>query len=123
MHMITTKGAPAAIGPYSQAVVAGPFLFTSGQIPLRIDGSLVMGDISEQTTQVLANLDAVLQAAGVARENVVKTTIFLVDLQDFERVNQIYGEFFGNHQPARSTVQVAGLPKGARVEIELVAQQ
>lgn len=121
LKMVTTQEAPAAIGPYSQAVVAGPWLFTSGQIPLRPDGSLVTGDIREQAAQVLANLDAVLQTAGVNRTDVVKTTIFLSDLQDFEQVNQVYGEFFGTHRPARSTVQVAGLPKGARVEIEVIA--
>lgn len=121
IKMVTTQEAPAAIGPYSQAVAAGPWLFTSGQIPLRPDGSLVTGDIREQAAQVLANLDAVLQTAGVNRTDVVKTTIFLSDLQDFEQVNQVYGEFFGTHRPARSTVQVAGLPKGARVEIEVIA--
>ncbi len=121
IKMVTTQEAPAAIGPYSQAVAAGPWLFTSGQIPLRPDGSLVTGDIREQAAQVLANLDAVLQTAGVNRTDVVKTTIFLSDLQDFEQVNQVYGEFFGTHRPARSTVQVAALPKGARVEIEVIA--
>jgi 2-iminobutanoate/2-iminopropanoate deaminase len=121
MKIIATPHAPAAIGPYAQAVEVGPFVYTSGQIPLRADGTLVLGDIHEQVAQVLLNLDAVLTEAQVARNQVVKATIFMKDLQDFNAVNQAYGAFFGDHQPARSTVQVAGLPRDVAVEIELVA--
>ncbi|WP_067926369.1 RidA family protein [Alicyclobacillus shizuokensis] len=121
MRIIATEKAPAAIGPYSQAVEIGGVVYTSGQIPLRPDGTLVEGDVEEQVKQVLANLDAVLAAAGVRRTNVVKATIFLTDLADFDTVNEAYGAFFGDHRPARSCVQVAALPKGAKVEIELVA--
>lgn len=117
---ISTTQAPAAIGPYAQAVEVGPFIFTSGQIPLRPDGSFVDGSISEQITQVLSNLDAVLKEADVKKDQVVKSTIFMTNLGDFDKVNEAYGAFFGTHRPARSTVQVAGLPKGAQVEIELV---
>ncbi len=121
MKTISTSNAPAAIGPYAQAIEAGNLVFTSGQIPLRPDGTLVEGGITEQVNQVLANLDAVLKAAGVDRKNVVKSTIYLTNLADFETVNAIYGEFFGEHKPARTTIQVAALPKGARVEIEMIA--
>ena len=117
---IATEKAPAAIGPYSQAVEVSGFIYTSGQIPLRLDGTFVDGDIEEQVAQVLANLDAVIQAAGAARNQVVKSTIFMTDLAHFDKVNRAYGEFFGNHRPARSTVQVAALPRGSKVEIELV---
>lgn len=120
MKTISTTNAPAAIGPYAQAVEVGNFVYTSGQIPLRPDGSLVTGDITEQVEQVLKNLDAVLTEAGVSRNNVVKSTIFMTNLADFEKVNAAYGAFFGDHKPARSTVQVAALPKGVQVEIELV---
>jgi 2-iminobutanoate/2-iminopropanoate deaminase len=121
MKTISTTNAPAAIGPYAQAIEAGNLIFTSGQIPLRPDGTLVEGGITEQVKQVLANLDAVLKAAGVDRKNVVKSTIYLTNLADFETVNAIYGEFFGDHKPARTTIQVAALPKGAKVEIEMIA--
>jgi 2-iminobutanoate/2-iminopropanoate deaminase len=121
MKTISTSNAPAAIGPYAQAIEAGNLIFTSGQIPLRPDGTLVEGGIAEQVKQVLANLDAVLKAAGVDRKNVVKSTIYLTNLADFETVNAIYGEFFGDHKPARTTIQVAALPKGAQVEIEMIA--
>jgi 2-iminobutanoate/2-iminopropanoate deaminase len=121
MKTISTTSAPAAIGPYAQAIEAGNLIFTSGQIPLRPDGTLVEGGIAEQVKQVLANLDAVLKAAGVERKNVVKSTIYLTNLADFETVNAIYGEFFGDHKPARTTIQVAALPKGAQVEIEMIA--
>jgi 2-iminobutanoate/2-iminopropanoate deaminase len=121
IESIATNKAPAAIGPYAQAVTAGQFVYTSGQIPLRPDGSFVDGAIEDQVAQVLTNLDAVLEAAGCQRSDVVKATIFMTNLADFDKVNQAYGRFFGDHRPARSTVQVAGLPKGAQVEIELVA--
>lgn len=120
---ILTAAAPAPIGPYNQAIRAGDFIFCSGQIPLDVaTGELVSGDIAAQTRQVLKNIAAVLDAAGAAFDQVVKTTIFLVDMGDFAAVNTVYGEAFGGDgAPARSTVAVAALPKGARVEIEVVA--
>jgi 2-iminobutanoate/2-iminopropanoate deaminase len=119
---LTTDAAPAAIGPYSQAVVYGGLLFSAGQIPLDpATGELVGDDVVLQTEQVLRNLDAVLTAGGAARDTVLKTTIFLRDLADFGAVNEVYGRFFGSHRPARSTVQVARLPRDSAVEIELVA--
>jgi 2-iminobutanoate/2-iminopropanoate deaminase len=120
MHVIQTPNAPAAIGPYSQAMVVGDLLFTSGQIPLRADGTLNDGDIAVQTTQVLANLKAVIEAAGASLDKVVKTTVFLKNLDDFVAMNGIYGEVFGSHAPARSTVQVAKLPRDVLVEIEAI---
>jgi 2-iminobutanoate/2-iminopropanoate deaminase len=120
--IISTNEAPAAIGPYSQAVRSGSLLFCSGQIPLDPkSGEIVPGDITAQTQRVLDNIAAVLRAEGATFEDVVKTTIFLTDLNDFQTVNEIYGSYFKNQPPARSTVQVAALPKGARVEIEVIA--
>lgn len=121
MELIQTDRAPEAIGPYSQAVVSGDFCYTSGQIPLSVEGVLINGGIEEQTSQVLKNLQAVLQAAGADLDTVVKTTIFLTDLNDFNVVNEIYGKYFRAHRPARSCVQVSSLPKGAKIEIEAVA--
>ena len=125
MHtFIDTTDAPKAIGPYSQAVIAPPFLFSSGQIGLDpVRGTMVEGGIEAQTTQVLRNLDAILQAAQLSLQDVVKVTIFLLDLDDFTRVNAIYMQHFGPTFPARSTVQVSRLPREARIEIEIVAQQ
>ena len=120
MKIILTPNAPAAIGPYSQAIIAGDLLFTSGQIPLRADGSLVDGDIAEQTLQVMANLKGVIEAAGADLSKVIKTTVFLKNLDDFAAMNKVYGDIFGNHAPARSTVQVAKLPRDALVEIEAI---
>ena len=120
MKIIQTPNAPAAIGPYSQAIVIGDLLFTSGQIPLRADGSLVEGDITAQTMQVLANLKAVIEAAGGSLNNVVKTTVFMKNLEDFVAMNTVYGDTFGSHTPARSTVQVAKLPRDVLVEIEAI---
>ena len=120
IQTIQTTGAPAAIGPYSQAIVIGDLLFTSGQIPLRADGSLVEGDITAQTMQVLANLKAVIEAAGGSLNNVVKTTVFMKNLDDFVAMNTVYGDTFGSHTPARSTVQVAKLPRDVLVEIEAI---
>ena len=120
MKIIQTTNAPAAIGPYSQAIAVGDLLFTSGQIPLRADGTLNDGDIVVQTTQVLANLKAVVEAAGANLSKVVKTTVFLKNLDDFIAMNGVYGEVFGNHTPARSTVQVAKLPRDVLVEIEAI---
>ncbi len=119
---IQTDAAPAAIGPYSQAVVAGDFLYCSGQIPLDPKtGELVAGGIREQATQVMKNLAAVLAAAGTGFQTVVKATIFMTDLADFATVNEVYGLYFTAVAPARATVQVAALPKGAQVEVELIA--
>jgi 2-iminobutanoate/2-iminopropanoate deaminase len=120
MKIIQTPNAPAAIGPYSQAISVGDFLFTSGQIPLRADGTLLEGDINAQTTQVLANLKAVIEAAGSSLGKVLKTTVFLKNLDDFVAMNKVYGDTFGSHTPARSTVQVAKLPRDVLVEIEAI---
>jgi len=118
---IATPSAPAAIGPYSQAVAAGNLLFVSGQIPLDPEtGELVGGDIESQTRRVLDNVTAIIQAAGADMDRVVKTTIFLADMNDFAVVNGVYAEYFSATPPARATVQVAGLPKGVPVEIEAV---
>ncbi len=120
---VATEGAPKAIGPYSQAIKIGHLVFSAGQIPLDPSGKLVDGDISAQTRQVLNNLQAILEAAGATLATVVKTTVFLADMADFQAMNAIYAEFFPPDQspPARSTVQVAALPLGVRVEIEAVA--
>ncbi len=119
---IETDQAPRPIGPYAQAIVSGSFLFASGQIPIDpVSGEMVAGEIEAQTEQVLKNVDAVLRAANLSCEQVVKTTVFLADLADFPRMNAVYETFFGANPPARSTVQVAALPRGARVEIEVVA--
>lgn len=118
----TAAAAPAAIGPYSHAVSRGDLVFCSGQIPLDpADGRLVGDAVDQQARQVLANLKAVLEAAGSAMDRVVKTTVFLTDMGDFPIVNALYAEAFGDHRPARSTIQVAALPAQARVEIEAVA--
>ena len=119
--IVTTKQAPAAVGPYSQAVAAGPFVFVSGQIPLNLQGEMAQGDIVVQTVQVIENLKAVLEAAGLSLKDVVKTTVFLADMADFAEMNRVYGEFFAKKPPARSTIQVAALPRNAAVEIEAVA--
>jgi 2-iminobutanoate/2-iminopropanoate deaminase len=121
-EVVSTDDAPAAIGPYSQAMKAsGNFYFMSGQIPLRPDGSLVTGDVRDQTIQVIANMKAVLTAAGLDFSNIVKTTIFLSSMDHFVTVNEIYGAAMGSVPPARSTVAVAGLPRGVDVEIEAIA--
>ncbi len=120
--IISTSEAPAAIGPYSQAVRSGNFLFCSGQIPLDPkSGQIVSGDIAAQTRRVLDNIGAVLKAEGLTFESIVRTTIFLTDLADFQTVNETYGSYFKQQPPARSTVQVSALPKGANVEIEVIA--
>ncbi len=120
MEKIHTSNAPEAIGPYSQAVKVGNMVFTSGQIALTPEGKFLDGDIKIQTKQVCENLKAVLNAAGADIKNVVKTTIFLADINDFSALNEVYGEYF-SHKPARSTVAVKELPKGAKVEIECIA--
>jgi len=121
-QVIHTNDAPKAIGPYSQAIQVGQLIFCAGQTPIDpATNTLVEGDIETQTRRVLQNLAAVLQAAGSSLSQVVKTTVFLLDMNDFQRMNAVYGEFFPAHPPARSTVQVARLPRDARVEIELIA--
>ncbi len=119
---IQTEHAPAAIGPYSQAIKAGGIVFASGQIPIDPKtGEFVQGGIGEQTERVLKNLAAVLEAAGSSLEQVVKTTVFLADMKDFAAMNEVYGRFFSGVTPARATVAAAGLPRDARVEIEAIA--
>jgi len=118
---VQTPNAPAAIGPYSQAMIAGGMVFTSGQIALTPAGEMVEGDVSAQCIQVVSNLKAVLEAAGSSFDKVIKTTIFLADMDDFAAVNAIYANAFGNHKPARSTVAVKTLPKNALVEIDAIA--
>ncbi|MBP3777060.1 MAG: RidA family protein [Prevotella sp.] len=123
MKAINTKKAPAAIGPYSQAIQVGNLIYTSGQIPIDPNtGSFVEGGIQEQTRQSLNNVKAVLEEAGINMSHVVKTTVFLADMADFAEMNNIYAEFFSQPYPARSAVAVKALPKGALVEIEVVAE-
>ena len=122
LNVISTDAAPAAIGPYSQAVQAGGLLFCSGQIPLDpATGELVQGDVAVQAGQVMRNIAAVLSAAGTGFDRVIKTTIFLADMADFAKVNEVYGSRFSAHKPARSTVAVKDLPRGALLEIEVIA--
>jgi 2-iminobutanoate/2-iminopropanoate deaminase len=122
LNFVSTARAPKAIGPYSQAVRANGFLFTSGQVALDPDkGELVVGGIAEQTGRALENLRAILTAAQTDFSQVVKTTVFLVDMADFTAMNEVYARVFVDHRPARSTVAVAALPRGARVEIEVIA--
>jgi 2-iminobutanoate/2-iminopropanoate deaminase len=119
---VSSDGAPKAIGPYSQAIKAGSLLFLSGQIPLDpATGAMIEGDIAAQTHRVFANLAAVLVAAGASFDNVVRTTVYLADMNDFGIVNEIYGTYFSSPAPARATVQAARLPKDALVEIDLIA--
>jgi 2-iminobutanoate/2-iminopropanoate deaminase len=122
--IINTNNAPAPIGPYNQAIKSGHLLYTSGQIPIDpATGQIVPGGIREQTIQVLENLKSVVEAAGSTLNDAIKTTVFLTDMADFPEVNTIYAEFFGeDNAPARSTIQVAALPIGARVEIEMIAK-
>jgi 2-iminobutanoate/2-iminopropanoate deaminase len=121
-QVIRTDKAPQAIGPYSQAVVAGGLIFASGQIPIDpATGQFVEGGIREQTAQVLRNVSQVLAAAGSGLDRVVRTTVFLADMEDFAAMNEVYGQFFTSEPPARSTVQAARLPRDARVEIDVIA--
>ncbi|WP_456430416.1 RidA family protein [Nitratifractor sp.] len=122
MQIIATDKAPRAIGPYSQAILVDGTLYSSGQIALTPEGELVEGDVAVQTRQVLSNLSAVLAEAGGSLNDVVKTTIFLADMEDFATVNDVYAEFFGTHRPARSTVAVKTLPKNVKVEIDCIAR-
>lgn len=120
--VVRTAGAPAAIGPYSQAIAAGGFLYISGQIPLDPEtGRMSSGGVGEQVARVLESLKCILAEAGLGMEAVVKTTVYLADLAEFPEMNEVYGRYFSSNPPARATVQVAGLPKGARVEIDAVA--
>jgi 2-iminobutanoate/2-iminopropanoate deaminase len=119
---VTSSQAPKPIGPYSQGVISGGFLFLSGQIALDPGtGQLVAGDVSAQTERVLTNLLAVLKEAKMGPENVVKTTVYLADMADFAQMNEVYARFLGKHPPARTTIQAAGLPREARVEIDVIA--
>lgn len=121
MNIIQTSNAPQAIGPYSQAVAYNGLIFTSGQIALDSQNVMNNGDIRAQTTQVLENLKAILESSGSSLQKVLKTTIFLVDMNDFNALNEVYASFFGAHKPARSTIAVKTLPKNALVEIECIA--
>ena len=122
MKTVKTENAPAAIGPYSQGVIANGFLFTAGQIALDpTTGEIITGDVVAQTERVLQNLSAILGAAGTSWDRVVKTTVYLQEMSDFPRMNEVYARVFGQSRPARSTVQVAGLPRGVLVEIDAVA--
>lgn len=120
---VQTDAAPAAIGPYSQGITVNGMVYTAGQIPLDPASMELVGgdDVAAQTEQVMSNLAAILEAAGASLSSVVKTTVFLADMQDFGAMNEVYGRHFGEHRPARSTVQAAGLPKNVKVEIEAVA--
>ncbi len=121
MKVVHTNDAPAAIGPYSQGIIVNNLFYSSGQIPLTAGGELVQGDVEEQTHQVFANLKAVLKEAGASLETVVKATVFIKNMDDFPRINEVYGQYFDAHKPARSCVEVARLPKDVLVEIEVVA--
>ncbi len=122
MRNINTKNAPQAIGPYSQAIAVGGVVYTSGQIAITPEGVMLQGSVEEQTHQVLKNLSAVLGEAGSSLQDVIKTTIFLDDMSDFDKVNEVYTIYFKEHKPARSTVAVKSLPKNALVEIECIAR-
>ncbi|MEO3404014.1 RidA family protein [Mucilaginibacter sp. CAU 1740] len=120
--IINTNNAPAPIGPYNQATLAGGFLFVSGQIPMDpLSGEIISSDIKAEATQVMENLKAILTEAGLTFDNIVKTSIFLTDMQNFAQVNEVYGTYFTADFPARETVQVAGLPRGVNVEISVIA--
>jgi 2-iminobutanoate/2-iminopropanoate deaminase len=121
MKVVQTQQAPAAIGPYSQGIIVNNMLYSSGQIPLTAEGNMVVGDIKKQTHQVFLNLQAVLSEAGASFETVVKATVFIKNMDEFASINEVYGEYFSTHKPARSCVEVARLPKDALVEIEVIA--
>ena len=124
MDIVSTNKAPAAIGPYSQAIIAGKLIYTAGQIPLDpATMEMVGSNVTEQTEQVFKNLKAVLEEAGAGLGAVVKTTVFLADMADFQAMNEVYANYFGDHKPARAAVQAAALPKGALVEIDAVAMK
>ncbi|MCZ0755779.1 RidA family protein [Anoxybacillus sp. J5B_2022] len=121
MKKVETTKAPQAIGPYSQGIIVNNMFYSSGQIPLTPEGEMIQGDVKEQTHQVFKNLQAVLEAAGASLDTVVKTTVFLKSMDDFAAMNEVYGQYFSEHKPARSCVAVAKLPKDALVEIEVIA--
>ncbi|MDR7074850.1 RidA family protein [Fictibacillus barbaricus] len=121
MKTVHTSEAPAAIGPYSQGIVLNQLFFSSGQIPLTKDGVMLEGDVKEQTHQVFQNLKAVLDEAGSSLDQVIKATVFIKDMNEFADINEVYGQYFSEHKPARSCVEVARLPKDAKVEIEVIA--
>ncbi len=121
IKVIQTEDAPQAIGPYSQGIVANSVFYSSGQIPLTASGELVSGGVREQTHQVFANLKAVLKEAGAAFNTVIKATVFIKNMDQFAEINEVYGEYFKEHKPARSTVEVARLPKDVLIEIEVIA--
>jgi 2-iminobutanoate/2-iminopropanoate deaminase len=121
MKTIQTNMAPAAIGPYSQGIIVNNLFYSSGQIPLTAEGVMIEGDVKAQTHQVFKNLQAVLEEAGASLDTVVKATVFIQSMNDFAAINEVYGEYFHTHKPARSCVEVARLPKDALVEIEVIA--
>ncbi|MGG3890566.1 RidA family protein [Metabacillus fastidiosus] len=121
MEIVKTNGAPQAIGPYSQGIIVNNIFYSSGQIPLTPEGEMIQGGIEEQTHQVFSNLKAVLEEAGASFETVVKTTVFLNDINDFVAFNEVYAQYFSEHKPARSCVEVARIPKDSLVEIEVIA--
>lgn len=121
MRIVQTNEAPAAIGPYSQGIIVNNMFYSSGQIPLMPNGELLQGNVQEQTEQVLKNVMAVLKEATTSLENVVKTTVFIKDMNDFSLMNEVYAKYFSSHKPARSCVEVARLPKDVLVEIEVIA--
>lgn len=121
MKIVSTTKAPAAIGPYVQGMIVNNIFYSSGQIPLTAEGVMVDGDIIAQTNQVFENLKAVLAEAGTSLEQVIKTTVFMADMNDFVAMNEVYAQHFGEHKPARSAVEVARLPKDSKVEIEVIA--
>ncbi|HWJ79872.1 MAG TPA: RidA family protein [Niallia sp.] len=121
MKVVQTSNAPAAIGPYSQGIIVNNMFFSSGQIPLTPEGNVVEGNVQEQTHQVFKNLQAVLESAGASFDTVVKATVFIKNMEDFQAINEVYGEYFSTHKPARSCVEVARLPKDVLVEIEVIA--
>lgn len=123
MHYVKTEGAPEAIGPYSQAVEYSGLVYVSGQIPMTAEGKLQAVTIEEQTHQVIHNLRAILQEAGTWLHNTVKVTVYLSDMDDFDKMNEVYAEHFGNHKPARTTVEVSRLPKDVKIEIEVIAKR
>ncbi len=121
--LVSTDQAPTAIGPYSQAVSSGEFLFISGQLPIDpASGEMVTGDIAKQTRRVLQNVEAILESQGLSVGDIVKVTVFITQMDDYQTVNEVYADMFGEWQPARSVVQVAGLPKGAPIEVEAIAR-
>ena len=122
MKVVSTDNAPAAIGPYSQAIIANGLVFTSGQIALNTNGLIVSPDVAKQTEQVLTNLSAILDEAGSSLNSVIKTTIYLSDMNDFKTVNEVYENFFGEHRPARATIAVKTLPLNVKVEIDCIAK-